>query len=479
MVMMGCSKRDCDFLTPVDSQDREYAALMDSVETAVCDAKSVFFSDTLLMPVLAFYEEDVSCRHLWMQARCHYLLGSLLYGQDKQEQATAQFLQALELLDEHFDESQTPVGQLYSKIHFLTTRVAHLFSDEQISAQFGRLGLNYAVAVGDTSWMLRSMANLGIMYERFGKPGEGDSAYYYCDGGLAMADAQRFPYETAMLENVLANCLRHSHHYDEAISHFEKAGSLIDSTYLLYYRNYLEMAFVYYKRQDYDSAVVYLEKAFKAEDESIKTQSAFGLADCYEEMGDTLKAMPYYNIVKAHQEKQVVMANQNGEAMPMLNAYLRGRTSPGNHPVLFWVAIAIVLLALMTVVFVAKRKAKAKEVQHMEEVKRLQAMLEQSAQHQRELLKQRVLTIYQTAGGDRLSRILGEFEGAYPSAGDRFEQSCPSLNETERRIIILSFLGLRAKEVADLLGLKENTVTQYRSNLKKKADINGFSSYIG
>ena len=477
--MMGCSKRDCDFLTPVDSQDREYAALMDSVETAVCDAKSVFFSDTLLMPVLAFYEEDVSCRHLWMQARCHYLLGSLLYGQDKQEQATAQFLQALELLDEYFDESQTPVGQLYSKIHFLTTRVAHLFSDEQISAQFGRLGLNYAVAVGDTSWMLRSMANLGIMYERFGKPGEGDSAYYYCDGGLAMADAQRFPYETAMLENVLANCLRHSHHYDEAISHFEQAGSLIDSTYLLYYRNYLEMAFVYYKRQDYDSAVVYLEKAFKAEDESIKTQSAFGLADCYEEMGDTLKAMPYYNIVKAHQEKQVVMANQNGEAMPMLNAYLRGRTSPGNHPVLFWVAIAIVLLALMTVVFVAKRKAKAKEAQHMEEVKRLQAMLEQSSQHQRELLKQRVLTIYQTAGGDRLSRILGEFEGAYPSAGDRFEQSCPSLNETERRIVILSFLGLRAKEVADLLGLKENTVTQYRSNLKKKADINGFSSYIG
>ena len=479
MVMMGCSKRDCDFLSPVDSQDVEYAALMDSVEVAVCDAKSVRFSDTMLMPVLAFYEEDVSCRHLWMQARCHYLLGSLLYGQDKLEQATAQFLQALELLDAHFDESQAPVGQLYSKIHFLTTRVAHLFSDEQSSAQLGRLGLDYAVAVGDTSWMLRSMANLGIMYERFGKPGEGDSAYYYCDGGLAMADAQRFPYETAMLENVLANCLRHSHHYDEAISHFEQAGGLIDSTYLLYYRNYLEMAFVYYKRQDYDSAVVYLEKAFKADDESIKTQSAFGLADCYEEMGDTLKAMPYYNIVKGYQEKQVVMANQNGEAMPMLNAYLKERTTPGNHPVLLWVAIAIALLALMAVVVVAKRRAKAKESHYMEEVKRLRAMLEQSSQRQREMLKQRVLTIYQSAGDDRLSRILREFEGVYPSARDRFDQSCPSLNETERRIVILSFLGLRAKEVADLLELKENTVTQYRSNLKKKADINGFSSFIG
>ena len=479
MVLIGCSKRDCDFLTPFDSQDAEYAARMDSVENTICDAKSVRFSDTLLMPILAFYEDDVSCRLLWMQARCHYLLGSLLYGQDKQEQATAQFLQALELLDAHFKESQAPVGQLYSKIHFFTTRIAHLFSDEQTSAQLGRLGLKYAVAVGDTSWMLRSMANLGIMYERFGKPGEGDSAYYYCDGGLAMADAQRFPYETAMLENVLANCLRHSHHYDEAISHFEQAGSLIDSTYLLYYRNYLEMAFVYYKRQDYDSAVVYLEKAFKAEDESIKTQSAFGLADCYEEMGDTLKAMPYYNIVKAYQEKQVVMANQNGEAMPMLNAYLRDRMTPGNNLVLLWVVIGLAFLILMAAVVVAKRRAKAKETQYLEEVKRLQAMLEQSSQHQRELLKQRVLAIYQSAGDDRLSRILGEFEGAYPSATDRFEQSCPSLNETERRIVILSFLGLRAKEVADLLGLKENTVTQYRSNLKKKADIDGFNTRVG
>jgi len=112
-------------------------------------------------------------------------------------------------------------------------------------------------------------------------------------------------------------------------------------------------------------------------------------------------------------------------------------------------------------------------------VKRLQAMLEQSSQRQREMLKHRVLAIYQSAGDDRLSRILDEFEGAYPSATDRFKQSCPDLNETERRIVILSFLGLRAKEVADLLGLKENTVTQYRSNLKKKADIDGFNTRVG
>lgn len=127
----------------------------------------------------------------------------------------------------------------------------------------------------------------------------------------------------------------------------------------------------------------------------------------------------------------------------------------------------------------AMRQMEAARQSHEEEVKRLQATVEQSSQHHREVLQQRALAIYQSGGEDRLQRILDEFESAYPSAAVRLEQACPNLNETERRIVILSFLGFRAKEVADLLGLKENTVTQYRSNLKKKADIDGLSASIG
>ena len=200
----------------------------------------------------------------------------------------------------------------------------------------------------------------------------------------------------------------------------------------------------------------------------------------------------------------------------MLNAYLSDKQRLEHRAGIVWVAIIVGLLALTAVVVLAKQKGrkmlkqqqaeaeralKAKDSQHelelkakqdealrqleaarqshKEEVKRLQATVEQSSQHQRDMLQQRVLAIYQTGGEDRLQRILDEFESAYPSATVRLQQACPNLNETECRIVILSFLGFRAKEAANLLGLKENTVTQYRSNLKKKADIDGLFTSIG
>ena len=32
VVMIGCNKRECDFVSPIDSQDAEYTELLDSVE---------------------------------------------------------------------------------------------------------------------------------------------------------------------------------------------------------------------------------------------------------------------------------------------------------------------------------------------------------------------------------------------------------------------------------------------------------------
>ena len=127
----------------------------------------------------------------------------------------------------------------------------------------------------------------------------------------------------------------------------------------------------------------------------------------------------------------------------------------------------------------ALRQMEAARQSHEEEVKRLQATMEQSSQHQRDMLQQRVLAIYQTGGEDRLQRILDEFESAYPSATVRLEQACPNLNETERRIVILSFLGFRIKEEAALLDLSENTVAKYRSNLKKTVGSDPISTLLG
>ena len=94
------------------------------------------------------------------------------------------------------------------------------------------------------------------------------------------------------------------------------------------------------------------------------------------------------------------------------------------------------------------------------------------------MLPQRANEIYSSKVGNRLERIMAEFEAAYPKALERMAAAYPDLTPTERRIFVLSHLQFRAKEMADLLGLSENTVNQYRYNLRKKTENTSFSEFL-
>ena len=78
-----------------------------------------------------------------------------------------------------------------------------------------------------------------------------------------------------------------------------------------------------------------------------------------------------------------------------------------------------------------------------------------------------------------MERIMAEFEAAYPLAMEQLAAAYPDLKEAERQIAVLNFLLFRAKEEADLLGLSENTVMQYRSKLRKKTANASFSEIFG
>ena len=286
---------------------------------------------------------------------------------------------------------------------------------------------------------------------------------------------------------------------------------------------YLTIGGIHFLEGNYDSALYYLEPVFENREAGWQDQAANYLYIVYDKLGnkELSDSLAHYltsrkNLVGENKAlvseledmfKTYTNQKKEKEAEDARKKSIK-RTIEIIIPVAVVVALAIVFIVklrgrkmLKQQQDEAERALKAKDSQHKqelkakqdealrqmeaarqsheEEVKRLQATVEQSSQHQREVLQQRVLAIYKTGVEDRLQRILDEFESAYPSAAVRLEQACPNLNETERRIVILSFLGFRAKEVADLLGLKENTVTQYRSNLKKKADIDGLSASIG
>ncbi len=492
LTIAACTRQENSFLSPADKHDAAFTLQMDSVEQVLDDNEYYDFTDSLVRPAMDFYSKSDTPRHYWMQARCHYLTGCLLFDKNKlSEKATAHFVEALNILDTHFDAHQVPVGRLYSKICIILSRLAFNFSDEQCSTKFARLGLDCASTVGDTAWMLRSMANLGLLYERFGKPGEGDTAYFYCDEGLRIANADRYPYETALLENSLANSLRHSHQYDSAILYFERSFALIDSSCPLYHKNALEKAFVHFMAQDYATALADLEIAYQSKDENLKTQVAYGLADCYEKLGDTLKAMPYYALVKTHEEKNVVASNHNAEVMPMLNAYLKEKEPQKGRE---WLLGLLLLFSVSAVVVIlmrrkhrirmasqeaeAQRRLNEASQRHDEAKRQLQTKVEQAAQHTKDVLEKHVIGIYLSGGDDRLQRIFEDFESVYPNAVEKLEANHPELTEQERNVVVLSFLRFRAKEMAELLGLTEGTVQKYRSNIRKKAGNDPISEVI-
>jgi DNA-binding CsgD family transcriptional regulator len=144
---------------------------------------------------------------------------------------------------------------------------------------------------------------------------------------------------------------------------------------------------------------------------------------------------------------------------------------------LYWLlALLLVGLLLLVVFAYFYRRNKENETHRLREAQRqLQAELEQLTTQQRDMLQQQVIAIYQSGQKDRMQRIVEAFEATYPQGVEKMKSAYPDLNKTERNLVVLSFLGFRIKEEADLLGLSENTVAKYRSKLNKKVDFDSIS----
>lgn len=65
-----------------------------------------------------------------------------------------------------------------------------------------------------------------------------------------------------------------------------------------------------------------------------------------------------------------------------------------------------------------------------------------------------------------------------PVVSKELQVTYPDLTETERNLAVLSFLGFRTKEEAEILHLSLNTVEKYRTNIRKKAGSDPISHLI-
>ena len=458
-LLASCTQHKTVITAPTSPEDAEYTRFLDSIDSIVEGFYYYDFNDSIIMPALEFYKGNDSRRNLWMQARCHYLIGVLQFGENHvSEKAAKNMVEALKILDENFDvsddfETFQETSLQRSKIHYVISKIAFNFSNGSACKRLATMGLDCATQANDTAWMARSCSNLGIIYERMGKAGEGDTAYMYCDQGMRLADANRYPLERAYLENTYANCLRHSHQYDSAIYHFNIAKSLINKDILLYHKTYLEEAFVYYQKHDYQTAIAELEVAFQTSDHNIRHQSATGLADCWEKVGDTMKAAPYLSILRASNEKEVVERHHNTNAMPVLESYLKSLDETEKTNNIVWlIAVVVIAMAAVAAVYYGWKK------RHLNTLKDKDC----------ETLRLKGRAIFSDRHNNKIERIRNEFNAAYPEALAKLSAAHPELSNTELDICVLSFFSFRLKETSEIMHLRENTVAKYRTAIKKK-----------
>ena len=440
----------------------------------------------------------------FLDARAHYINGVGYYEQGNLINSCTEYLTTLEVMESRFATNEL-VG---TKARFMTltyNRLGDLFSEQYMqepAVYCYKQALVYN-RIAPTS----PYGNSNILY-RIGKQYDKlqiiDSAAYYYEKALeTMPGRNSMLYRDVVTSKALFECEVYGNTTIALDSMKSMAAQATSDTERL--NRFLTIGVVYKSMGQYDSAKVYFGPVFEKDSDNASIAAKY-LRDIALAEGDTLKANQY-SLVLA---KDAAAAPENLFRASQLNDlfqnYLHGkqekaeaerRLAEQEAARLRWrrgLAVTVVVMMALGLGlwwWLAKRKKEHEaETQTWHEEKQqlqtqvddalqqLQTQADDALQQARAMLPQRANEIYSSKVGNRLERIMDEFEAAYPKALEQLAAAYPDLTPTERRIFVLSHLQFRAKEMADLLGLSENTVNQYRYNLRKKTENASFSAFL-
>ena len=247
---------------------------------------------------------------------------------------------------------------------------------------------------------------------------------------------------------------------------------------------YGTMARAFNLLQQYDSCIYYGEKVLNVLGDGTSKFLLKNLYNAYRALGDEKNVARIserlLNLPDDNGAEQKALAEVKDEYDKQLEIQrLESEQQLKRYRLFLWIALLVIVL--MAVLWTAFRYRKNKELETLklrEAQHELQTELEQLSAQQKEMLQQQAMAIYQSGQKDRLQRILEAFESAHPKGIEKIKTAYPDLNKTERNLVVLTFLGFRIKEEADLLGLSENTVAKYRSYLKNKGDFDPNSTAL-
>ncbi len=304
-----------------------------------------------------------------------------------------------------------------------------------------------------------------------------DCVFYY--GCLSLYCMQRIDQQAYTGEEERSQLLR------QMIEESRKGLALLGDTIESIHKKGLveNLTKAYYELHQYDSCIYFGTQALEIPDRHEQGGLLYKwLFYSYKALDDNEKACFYAEKLLIAKEEEIESRKSAAEIKSEYEKQMeinkmQAEQQIRRYRLYLWIALLVVILLVVIVMALRYRKTKELEALRSREVQqKLQLELDQAAQHSLQMLQQRTLAIYQSDQEDKLKHILEEFWSAYPQAMENLKKDHPDLSETECQLALLNLLHFRSKEEADLLGLSENTVRKYRSNLRRKLYSDAFST---
>ena len=298
---------------------------------------------------------------IMLSARSHYMNGVGYYENDSVVDACKEYLKTLEIMENHFDDSE--LNGFKAKFMGLTcTRLGELFYNNDIakaSLNFYKSALKYYIVVKNYS-LANPYRNIGSAYYLNHQP---DSALlYYRKAKLtAKAKNKTFVYSSALSESAPI-------YYD--LGYVDSAFMMIKEALLrpinedARLAQYHTIGYLYFKERLYDSAIIYLEQSIKRNSYATQTSSSELLMDCYQALGDTIKTSYYKGIYGNNFSIYRNNAEITTELTKLYDDYQQKRLDKENllkrrrQNRIFSIVIVVVLLLIAGIIVISRIKVR-------------------------------------------------------------------------------------------------------------------------
>ena len=337
---------------------------------------------------------------VFLDARAHYINGVGYYEQGNVVQACAEYLKALEKMEERFVETEL-VGKKAQFMTYIYNRLGDMF-EEQLLAEPAivcyKQALFYCRREPTSKYGIPVLLyRLGIQYNITGQI---DSAAFYYDNALAnMPDFDNLHYRDLMVNKTIFAYYNLNYSSDSLINDLKQLVALSTdeeekTTRLLTLGNIL------FDDKQYDSSRVYLEIVFEQqEDITSKIMAAENLCNIYQLAGDSTNAQKYASFLVGYTMSEIENKTIVSKVNEMFKNYLtqkqekRAEIERENavkrvKSIIIPIAVVVMLVVVCLLILRSKKQLKnqqeeadrvlgASVKEHEKELKRLHSETEQ------------------------------------------------------------------------------------------------------